>query len=325
MFDTSELLHKLGQLKNFPWKICLLFTSLSFIAAASLSIFIAHVFSPKIEKYKLKESSQNSVVISEKASLTDGERKLIIKRNIFNLTGEVGDDADDLEGLKAQEKGDSIVKSSLALKLRGLIYGGDPFSGLAVLEDTIKKNISSFMVGDIIAEDTKLIEVHPKKIILQRSSGKEFIELEEPELVRSKRKKNTAKAKEAPKFASGGVPETFKEEGFERKGGQIMMSADYKRKVLGQDLAKVLQDAKAEPYLVNGELSGFRLTRIREDSIYQKSGFLEGDLVKEINGLPLTDTAQAIKLLNSLKDEREIEVRLERDSKNLTISLQVNQ
>ena len=42
--------------------------------------------------------------------------------------------------------------------------------------------------------------------------------------------------------------------------------------MLNQDLSKILKDAKAEPFFEGGELNGFKLTRIKQDSIYQKSG-----------------------------------------------------
>ena len=56
-------------------------------------------------------------------------------------------------------------------------------------------------------------------------------------------------------------------------------------------------DAKARPNMVNGVLKGFELTRIREDSIYEKAGFQNGDIVEEINGIPLKDAVSSIRLL----------------------------
>ena len=93
--------------------------------------------------------------------------------------------------------------------------------------------------------------------------------------------------------------------------------------MLTTDFRKVLSDAKAVPYLENGELNGFKLTRIKSGSIYEKSGLQNNDIIKEINGVPLIDTAQAIKLLNSLRNETQIDMDITRGGSNLTFNLQV--
>ena len=91
-------------------------------------------------------------------------------------------------------------------------------------------------------------------------------------------------------------------------------------------MTKVLQDAKARPNMVNGVLKGFELTRIREDSIYEKAGFQNGDIVEEINGIPLKDAASSIRLLQQLKAKNvnDIEVRLNRGGSimDMVISIQ---
>ena len=105
----------------------------------------------------------------------------------------------------------------------------------------------------------------------------------------------------------------------------IKLTDEFKRNMLAPEmLTKVLQDAKAEPNMVGGELKGFRLTRIRENSVYEKAGFQNNDIVEEINGIPLRDAAGAIRLLNQLRSEKEIEVRLNRNgsTQNMTIQIQ---
>lgn len=75
--------------------------------------------------------------------------------------------------------------------------------------------------------------------------------------------------------------------------------------------------------MVDGELKGFKLDRIRSDSIYQKAGLQNGDVVEEINGIPLTDTSQAIKLLQSLRNEADIEIRFSRSGAKQNLNMKV--
>ena len=101
------------------------------------------------------------------------------------------------------------------------------------------------------------------------------------------------------------------------------MSAEYKNTLLGPGLATVLQDAKASPNMVDGVLKGWRMDQIKADSFYAKSGMQNGDVALEINGVVLSDAGQSIKLLKDLKNENEIDIKVNRNGVDMTISLKV--
>ena len=75
--------------------------------------------------------------------------------------------------------------------------------------------------------------------------------------------------------------------------------------------------------MVEGELKGFRLTRIREGSVYEKAGFQNNDVVEEINGIPLRNAAGAIRLLQQLKSSKEIEVRVIRGAAAMDMNITI--
>ena len=136
-------------------------------------------------------------------------------------------------------------------------------------------------------------------------------------------------AKEAPTtlggsgYATEPPPESYKEEGFERKGTSIEMSSEYKNRLLTADFAAVLQDAKASPNVVNGVLKGWKLDRIRKGSIYEKAGVQNGDVIMEINGVMLNDAAQSIKHLQGLRNESELDLSLDRGGTKLNFNFKV--
>ena len=203
-----------------------------------------------------------------------------------------------------------------------------PFHGLAVILEKKQKKVNSFFVGDKITADAVLDKVLKDRIILARDGYKEFILLKMSKIELGRRKSKKKKKKKVsvsgPSFALDAPSREYKEEGFEREGESIVMSKDYRKKLLTEDFSQVLQAAKAEPYFEGGSLNGFRLTRIRENSIYEKSGLQNDDVVKEINGVALVDTAQAIKLLNSLRGESEIEIMILRGGSQMNINMKVN-
>lgn len=325
-----------GKWSSVPWRPSLIVIGASFLIASVINTMIAHVFLTKeanagkgaaASKPVDAVSSASFNVPTPAASLSQNGVDLILKRNIFNSEGAATDetkkDDDANKGPQTQE----AVKSDLPVKLIGTIYGGDPYSGIALVENSTKKTTNSFMVGDTLTKESIVKEIHKERIIIDRSGRLEYIEVDRQELSRSKRKK---KAKE-PAVANNAIgqlateppPNAFKEDGFERKEREMVMTSAYKQKLLTSDFTKVLQDAKASPNMVDGELKGFLLTRIRKDSIYEKAGLQNDDIVSEINGIPLTDTAQAIRLLQSLRNEAEIEIRIVRGGAPMNFTMQV--
>ena len=329
LVSIDEAIDKFGKVAaRWPWTQTVAVLGAGFLTATVVSTAISYFAQPNL----LKESKRGPVASSilpsslSDASFTGEDVAVVVDRNVFNIDGEVPKDE---AGAKIEAKpvyvGDEAIKSTLPFKLHGTIFGGDPKSGLAVIEDTGRKSMNSFMVGQTLKSGVTLIEIWRERIILDLGDHKEYIKLERKTLaVRQRGKgKRSQKKLSKPRYASDPPPEVYKEEGFERSGTDIKLSKDFRKKLLTVDFAKVLQDAKAEPHFINGELSGFRLNRIRSDSIYEKAGLRNDDIIREVNGVPLTDVAQSIKLLNSLRAENEIEVRLERAGKPQTVTLQV--
>ena len=75
--------------------------------------------------------------------------------------------------------------------------------------------------------------------------------------------------------------------------------------------------------MVDGVLKGWKMDRIRKGSFYEKSGIQNGDVIEEINGVVLSDAGQSIKLLQSLRNESEIELKLNRNGQKMNFMLKV--
>lgn len=311
MVDFSKMLSRLGDL---PWKAGLLVIASAFLVSTVLSTVISQILMPAEGKglFKSPVGGSSITIPNPTSSLNQNGVDLIIKRNIFNSEGGAEEKVD--PSAKPKEQLTTVVKSDLPVKLTGTIYGGDPFSGIALVENTTKRTINSFMVGDTLTGNAVIKEIHKERIIIDNGGRMEFIEVDSQQLTRSKRNKKKTVATNAgvAPIATEPPPNSYKEEGFERKDREMSMTQAYRNKLLTTDFTKVLQDAKASPNVIDGELKGFVLTRIRKDSIYEKAGIQNDDIVEEINGIPLTDTSQAIKLLQSLRNESEVELRINR-------------
>lgn len=319
MMQADEILFNyLGKFMKLPFKGILYILATTFVFALVCSMLLYRELLPDVAQDNIKVKQEPIFVSKESPTLHPNDIKGIVSRNIFNKTGEIP--KDEMRDENAAYKGNEAIQSELPLKLNGLIFGGDVKAGLAVVENTESHKQNSFLVGEHITKDAVLIEVHEAKVIMQVGDHKEFLELVDKPLIRGKRARRKGAIGGAKGVATAGK---YSEEGFERDGNTISMSADYRQKLLTGDFSKVLQDAKAEPVYEGGELNGFRLTRIRPDSVYEKGGLQNDDVVKEINGVSLVDTAQAIKLLNSLRGANEIEIGIVRGGAKVNMNIQV--
>lgn len=326
------------RLRKVRWKPVVIALAAAFLLASAFTVWMTFLLVPNQGPASSAanipfQPSQSVAEAGSRPTLSKQATDTILKRNIFNSSGELGDAA---EADKKQRVADSseAIKTTLPLKLHGVIFGGLPQNGLALLEDLNKRKVDSFVVGDTVSGQAKLLEVYPDRVIIDNEGQREYVELDKISIARSSRrtKKGATGSSGGGGFdtggfspiASGAPPDNYKEEGFERKGGTIQISDSFKRDLLGPQMSKVLQDAKAEPNMVGGELKGFRLVRIREDSIYLKAGLQNNDVIEEINGVPLKDAAGAIRLLQSLRNEKEIEVRVNRNGTPMNMNISVH-
>lgn len=90
-----------------------------------------------------------------------------------------------------------------------------------------------------------------------------------------------------------------------------------------ENMAEILNEAKARgnDYVQ----SGFTLSRVREGSMYDKLGLRNGDTLTEINGIKLKNAREAIRLLQSLKANRELEIAVLRDGKIEEFTIQLEE
>ncbi|MDD9950258.1 MAG: hypothetical protein OXT67_01710 [Zetaproteobacteria bacterium] len=330
MVYWAQIAEFLEKLTKFPWRGTLVAAAVGFLVASvgalAVQIFLYATSEPFMQSRKARRVAANTTSDFALGSTLDRNGiEAILTRNLFNKDGVLEEETDEEEESSPVEDSDLLIpKSDLDIKILGIIFGGDPRAGVVTLQNKGSGLINTFLVDEFITGDAQLQQVLRNRIIVYRNGRQEYLEMDPPPELKDKQRTRVKGGKvRTLQPAAKSKLDKFSEPGFERNGNDITLSSDYRKKLLTTDFTKVLQDAKAEPNLVGGELDGFRLTRIRTDSIYEKSGLQNGDVIKEINGVSLVDTAQTIKLLNSLRSASEIEVRINRGSANFVKLIQV--
>ncbi|MEY4065268.1 MAG: hypothetical protein RIR26_1476 [Pseudomonadota bacterium] len=292
------------------------------LSAVANALLAKYVLFPQLNLSKtVTEDTSNPALVVVVERPKSDDFKEILKRNLFN-----SEQMEEVAKDTKSQTGCTPVKTELPLKFTGLIYGGSKETSLVLLESTATRQADTFILNDVIPGDAKIIDIQRDKVLILRGSTgcPEFLNLQQPEPLK-RRVPNLARSRAAsPQINAGSGVYEFSEAGFTRsRGGQIVADRRWVDKALTSDFAKTLQDAKASPNLVDGQVKGFILTRIRPDSVYEKMGFQDGDVVEQINGIDLNDAARAIQTLNSLKNENAIDLMVKRNGVAMPLKIQV--
>lgn len=205
--------------------------------------------------------------------------------------------------------------SELGITIMGSIVQKSSDDNVALIKEQ-SGTVKAVKKDHVIADKYKVLAVYPDHIEIVTRDAKRY-------LVHSDKFTGSFQPKKSEGPSLSGVPDQYSEEGFERVKGKIAMTAAYRDKLVKEDLAKVLMQATAEPYLENGQIVGFRMSQIDEGSIYNKAGVANGDIVTSINGQELSSVAGTITLLQTLKNADAVDVEVRRGGETVKISAEV--
>lgn len=228
-----------------------------------------------------------------------------------------------IDGIPNSQALETISENSIGVSIMGTIIQAEHGRNVVLLKVKSSSKIEALRIGNRILGKYQIVQIETRGLLVKDGAKEVFLLRDKFSDINA-----TQPAAVASTSGTGGGSglwhqESFSEPGLERKKGDILMSTDYRDRVVNQDLGKILMDATAEPYMENGQIAGFRLYQITEGSIYEKGGFQNEDIITSINGTPLRNVAAAIALLKSLKGENNISVTLQRGGSNLNLNLKI--
>ncbi len=179
--------------------------------------------------------------------------------------------------------------SNIALTLIGTFVEAkhEPY---AIIEDKKKSIQEVFNIGELIFNEAKLMKIDIDRVEIERNGQREVLVIDE--LTDSK-----------PEM-KGGVATL--------DNNQYVVDRGELDKAL-ENLPLLLTQARAVPYFKDGVAVGLRLFAIKGDSMFEKLGMRNGDILKSVNGSNLGDVTQAVKLFETLKADGSLALKLERN------------
>ena len=200
--------------------------------------------------------------------------------------------------------------ASPAPELKARLLGTAPGHGMdsfAIIEDVNTKKQDLYRIGDPL-QGRKLARIEWDRVILQNGPREEILKIVE---------------------AGGGMPAAASTASASTGNG-IQAASDTNFTIdrsevdhAMENLNQLFTQVRAVPHFQDGKASGFRLFAIRRDSIFEKIGLKNGDIVSRINGNELTDPARAMAMIQEMRGENRITVELNRNREPTTLTYEI--
>jgi general secretion pathway protein C len=199
------------------------------------------------------------------------EYAVIAERDIFNPPGTAGETG----------------APPSALRLSGVGFEGH--EARAVIEDTATRRQELYRVGDRVG-GARIAAIDWDRVTLVHSGGEAVLELVPPS--------EPPVPDEAPVSAAAGQDERI------RRTSENAWVVD-RRALAGavDNVSGLLTQVRAVAEVHEGRPAGFRLFRIRADSLFAQLGLRDGDVVQRVNGQPVAEPTALLGFLARLRAE----------------------
>ena len=194
------------------------------------------------------------------------------------------------------------------LKLLGVVIG--THEGLsAIVEEISSKRQLFFRLHDQIPDIGEISEIRRDGMVVRQGDQQELLELAASQI-------DKPPSPPTPTPAGSAVAPV--------PGSPVRAVIDRRdvEQAMG-DLPKLLSQARAVPYMVNGAMNGFRLDYIAPSSFYEKIGLKYGDVLQQVNGVDIRDPSTMLTLFQQLRNENAVKLNILRGNQRTSMNFEI--
>jgi len=192
------------------------------------------------------------------------------------------------------------------LKLLGVVIGNHEGVS-AIVEELSSKRQLFFRLHDQIPDVGEISEIRRDGIVVRQGDQQELLELAAAQIEKPPSTPVTAGSAVAP------VPGSPVRTVLDRREVEQAMG----------DLPKLLSQARAMPYVINGAMNGFRLDFIAPSSFYEKIGLKYGDVLQQVNGVDIRDPGTMLTLFQQLRNEKTVKLDVLRNNQRTAMTFDI--
>ncbi len=234
---------------------------------------------------------------------------VIVERNLFNSRspGGVVETAAAVRSANAAPPPPSLPP--LNARLIGTVLADS--GGFAIIEDGQTRRQDLYRLNEVVLRDAKLVGIERNRVRLERGGKTEVLELAFVD---------RAAGPILPPVAAPANPTA---PGVTERGENTFVVDQGELNNAFENMNQLLTQARMVPYFSAGKADGFRIFAIRPNSLFEKIGLRDGDVLQRINGNELADPARAFELFDRLRSEKQISVDLVRNGAKQTLSYEI--
>lgn len=207
----------------------------------------------------------------------------------------------------------NLTKTPLDIRLRGTAVrdGGGSF---AVIEDRRARKEDLYRVGDMILGAAKLTQIFKDRVVILREGKKEILELFAGKEERKGRRKEVASSKSQPLVLGRGV---------RRLGSNRWSISREELESAKANMSQLMTQVRIAPNFTEGEPDGFKVLSIKRGSLFDRLGLRNGDVIRQINGVPLDSPQKVLEVYEQLESGQSISLNIVRGGREQTLSYEL--
>ncbi|MDQ2695538.1 MAG: type II secretion system protein GspC [Pseudomonadota bacterium] len=201
-------------------------------------------------------------------------------------------------------------ETPLNLTLAGIFFAGEGGKGLALIEGAGDQ--LSYAVGEELGNTgARLEQILLDRVVLSRNGRMENLSLpKDAEGLETRPLARPTAEYAPPPPAAGEVIDASEIAEHFRQAAAVQ--------------PETLQDlAILDPYIQNGQFQGFRLRPGRNRRLLRQLGLRPGDVLTEVNGVPLNEPTRGLNLLQELLNADQVSVRVLRNGIELPLTFRM--
>ncbi|MCG8027483.1 MAG: type II secretion system protein GspC [Candidatus Thiodiazotropha taylori] len=238
------------------------------------------------------------------SSNSDTRLSKVSDLHLFGKAGEVK---------KPKKVDKKAPETRLNLTLHGVFVADLPENGAAIIAKGSDQKYHK--VGSAVMSGVTLQAVYTDRVVLLRKGQSEVLRF--PKL-----KNNSAPSKRKSGKSSKRTVKTSDNFG----PGPVSRNPNLSkyRDMLKQEPLKVFEYVRFVPVKSRDGMKGYRILPQKNRELYNQLGVRPSDLVTAVNGVPLTNDKEAMKLMDQLKDASNLQVDIIRNGQSRTLSFDLN-
>jgi general secretion pathway protein C len=239
--------------------------------------------------------------------------KTIWERNLFSVKV---DEERKPEPQNLLSKIDELSVTSLNCTLIGTILNENGESW-AIIQDNQTNRQDRYPVGSTVS-GAKVVMILRNKVVLNIDGRNELLVMGIEKIRSSKPEVEKADITNTP-----GRQPARPARGVSREEG---LNYTISRDLIQQgvdNIGQLMSEVRMTPYLKGGNPVGFRLTQIKDDSLFKAMGLQNGDILTSVNGQSILAAEDMMKAYGAIKEGNSFTVTIMRNNRSMTLNYMV--